>query len=94
METAFARKMKMNMVVTTIAEGRWSFRDDVPCANRRRQSDFGVPLICRLYFANFFLVEIYATSNGAGGIGASLVLSHYKIDVLVLCASPNDMDIA
>ncbi len=73
-KTEILREMYMEMVETVIAEGRWKYRVDVPCAYSRRR-----PNSVRLYFSDyvsriFFLVRC-ADATGAEGIGAPLVLA-------------------
>ncbi len=48
-KTEIVREMYMEMVETEIAEERWRYRVDVPCAYIRRR-----PNSVRLYFSDYF----------------------------------------
>jgi hypothetical protein len=41
LETVIVREMNMEMVETEIAEGRWRYRENVHCANKRRGPNSG-----------------------------------------------------
>ncbi len=77
-KTEIVREMYMEMVDTEIAEERWRYRVDVPCAYSRRR-----PNSVRLYFSDYvsriFCLVRCVNTKDAEGNGAPLVLMVYKL---------------